>query len=186
MSFIETLNTNLRQKPSSRERYIFLGTLFAVAFLFFRVGISEPGKLITSLESDLEKVVAEKTQLTQRAALTVAQREEKATEIKTSRINWIGKKDAIDFATDSLVLAAQENGILLLNFNFPPAQQREGYLFKPISLTLTGVLSDLARYLEATEHLAIPLVVERLSFEPNTEYKDVVTLRIEGGFYAES
>lgn len=185
MSLLKNVSSTLRQKPSSRERLMFFVALAAVAFLFVRTGVLAPMNAKEKLVETLEAGKKEQAELEKRAIAT-AGKPSKSNEKEEDQpgINWIGQPKLIDAATEALVINAKRNNITLLKFNFSPQDFKEGHVFKPISLTLTGALADLGRYLESTEHLAVPLVVSRLSFEPSSDFANVVTLRVEGGFYA--
>lgn len=185
MSFLKKASSILRQKPSSRERIMVFVALFAFGFLFVRMGVLEPMKAKEKIQESLVELEKERDELKKKAIAAARPTEKKQSpSTEDEGIAWIGKKEFIELAADALVLAAKQNNIALLKFNFSNQSEENGLIHKPISLTLTGSLANLGRYLEATEHLAVPLVVRRFSFEPSSDFANIVTLRVEGGFYA--
>lgn len=140
-------------------------------------------KALSAAQEELDKSLAEKEQLS-KPSLPVADTEGKDKKSQAAQMKWIGDKNTTVLASDSLLQAAQDKGLLLVKFSMSDFKEKKDYLFKGVSLTLAGSLTDLGQYLEATEHLPVPLVIERLSLENNTEFADLITLRIEGGFYA--
>lgn len=179
------MKLNLRQKPNSRERIIFFMALVAFGFVFYRIGIMAPNAVISKLETELKTLETEKVQLIQKSATQLQGNLQPKAQAHSNAMNWIGKKQNLDRATDSLIQAAHDNRVPVIKFNFPESKEKGNLSFRPINVSLSGSLAELGGYLERAEHLPIPLVVDRLSLEPSVDFAGIVTLRIEGGFYAE-
>jgi hypothetical protein len=186
MSTLASLKSNLLQKPNPRERLIFIAALLVFVVVFFKACVVENRNVASELQGELDKAVAEQNTLKAQSALNVAiAKKQLDAKSNVTTTNWIGSKKAASSASDALVKAAQDHGILMVRFSLPDYKEKSNFLFKPISLTLAGTLGDLERYIDNSEHLEVPLVIEHLSIDPNSEFPDLVTLRIEGGFYAE-
>jgi hypothetical protein len=184
MSSLSTIQEKLQQKPNSRERIIFFVALAAFAFGFYKAFIVESNNAVSTLQEQLDKVIAEQDQLKAISAVPMAQGKQPA-DPKLAHVKWVGDKRSVGFASDALIRAARDSGIILLKVGLPEFKDKQNFLYKPVSLTLTGSLGDLGRYIENSEQLEVPLVIENLSLEHSNEFEDLLTLRIEGGFYAE-
>ena len=186
MISLETLRLSLRQKPNSRERVIFFLAIIVLSFVFVKSCALKSHSAYSSMKEQLDRALVEKAALLKPApqANIVNDSKKDDAQSRAARLSWIGNKESANFASDSLVQSAQVNGILLVKFSLPEYKEKKNFLYKPVSLTLAGSLTDIGRYLEKSEQLAIPLVIENIAIETNHDFSDLVTLRIEGGFYA--
>jgi len=182
MSSLSSIQEKLHQKPNSRERIIFFVSLVAFVFGFFKACVVESNTSVSALQEQLDKAVAEQEQI---KASSVPTPQGKQADAATAHVKWVGDKRAVNFASDALIRSARDSGIILLKVGLPEFKDKQNFQYKPVSLTLSGSLGDLGRYIENSEHLEVPLVIENLSLEHSTEFEDLLTLRIEGGFYAE-
>lgn len=184
MSALETLKYRLQQKPNSRERLIFFVAMAAFLFGFVKACAMESSKSVSSLQERLDKALAEQAQLgVAPSPLTATAAHPSKSDL--SSVKWVGDKQAVNLSSDRLVQAARDNGIIIRKISLPDFKTKGNFLYKPISLTLAGSMGDLGRYIETSERLQVPLVIENISLEHSTEFEDLLTLRIEGGFYAE-
>ena len=185
MSSLGTLKSKLNAKPNARERIIFFVALIAFVGVFFKSCLMESHKSVSELQGHLDKALAEQKDLLTQSALIGEAPKGKGAQSQVEKMVWIGSKQSALSSSDALVKAAHEYGITLVKFALPDYRDKQNLLFKPVSMTLAGTLGDLGRYLENSEHLEVPLVVENLALEQNADFADFITLRIEGGFYAE-
>lgn len=184
MSTIETIKYKLQQKPNSRERLIFFVALAAFLFGFVKACAMESTKAVSALQEKVDQALTEQTQIAQ-ASAPVPAKSSQAANSSLSAVKWVGDKRAVNLSSDRLVQAARDNGIIIRKISLPDFKAKGNFLYKPISLTLAGSMGDLGRYIETSERLQVPLVIENISLEHSTEFEDLLTLRIEGGFYAE-
>lgn len=185
MSILGNLKAKLNEKPNSRERLIFLLALVAFVGMFFKACVMESHKSVGQLQEQIEKAMAEQESLKQQTALIGQAAAPNPNASPVDKIAWVGSRDAATKASDALVKSAHEYGVTLSKFSLPDYRDKQNLVFKPVSMTLFGSLGDLGRYLENTEHLEVPLVIENLALEQSADFSDFITLRIEGGFYAE-
>jgi|GEM_PF-5557262 len=184
MSAMETVKYRLQQKPNSRERLIFFVAMAAFIFGFVKACAMESIKSVSSLQEQLDKALTEQTQIAADSS-PVAPSTVQPARGDLSSVKWVGDKRAVNLSSDHLVQAARDNGIIIRKISLPDFKAKGNFLYKPISLTLAGSMGDLGRYIEISERLQVPLVIENISLEHSTEFEDLLTLRIEGGFYAD-
>lgn len=188
MMTLGSLKLTLQQKPNSRERLIFLAAILVFIVVFFKACVTENKKVIDDLQGKVDTGITERKELDKQAALAkqiALGLASKSVKSDSARIQWIGKKGGANRAADDLVKGAQENNVYLVKYSLADAKDKQNYLFKAVNITVAGALADLGRFIESSERLSIPLVIDRLAFEQSPDSADYITLRLEGGFYAE-